>query len=319
MSQIPFISTNEINTFCGRGLRQTIVEEIYQSKALLGILKGKNRLILEDGGSIISQPILVQSNETAIVYSGADVLPTDSQEEFSNYEIPWKQAQVSVTIVALDKLRASGRHAQLNLVKNKIESAYMSLFNKMGSQVYANGTGTGGKDWDGLGAGINNASGFQTYLGIDRLANPWWQAQVFNPGSLTALSTASMMTLWMQCKTDEERIHLIVATKTGYASYWQLLTPQEIFVDSEIATLGFRNIAFQGCAMVDDSGCPANTMYFINLDHVRMYLHRDRNFDFDGFDRPINQDVDTGHVFAAGNFEVRKPASCGVYQNISNG
>jgi hypothetical protein len=90
-------------------------------------------------------------------------------------------------------------------------------------------------------------------------------------------------------------------------------------VDSEIATLGFRNIAFQGCAMVDDSGCPANTMYFINLDHVRMYLHRDRNFDFDGFDRPINQDVDTGHVFAAGNFEVRKPASCGVYQNISNG
>jgi hypothetical protein len=128
-----------------------------------------------------------------------------------------------------------------------------------------------------------------------------------------------MMTLWMQCKTDEERIHLIVGTKIGYATYWGLITPQEWFVDPRVGNLGFENIAFQGSALVDDSGCPANTMYFINLDHVRMVVHRDRNFDFDGFIRPINQDTDTGHVFVAGNYEVRKPASCGIYVNIANG
>lgn len=319
MPQIPFVSTAEINAFVERNIRKTIVDQRFQSKAVLGILRGSKRLIVEDGGSIISQPILVQPNQTAITYSGADVLPTDEQEEFSTYELPWKQAQVSVTITGIDKARASGKRAQLDLVKNKIESAYMALFDKLGQQVFANGTGNGGKDWDGLSAGVNNASGFQVYLGIDRLANPWWQAQIFNPGTATALSTASMMTLWMQCKTDEERIHFISATKTGYASYWQLLTPQEMFVDSSIASLGFDNIAFQGCAMVDDSAQPAGTMNFHNLDHERLVVHKNRNFEFDGFTSPVNQDTETGHVFVYGNFEVRKPSATGQYQNISNG
>ena len=319
MGSIPFVSTAEINAFVERKLRQTIIDQRFQSRALLGILRAKKRLIKEDGGSIVSQPILAQPNQTAITYSGADILPTDAQEEFTTAEIAWKQAQASVTINGIDKARASGKSAQLNLVKNKIESAYMALFDKIGAQVYANGTGNSGKDWDGLTAGVNNASGFQVYLGIDRVANPWWQAQVFNPGTATALSVASMMTLFMQCKTDEERINLISATKTGYASYWALLTPQEIFVDSSVGNLGFANISFQGSPLVDDAGQPAGTMNFHNLDHERLFVHKDVDFVFDGFQTPVNQDTDTGHVKVYGNFEVRKPAACGVYQNISNG
>ena len=319
MGSIPFVSTAETNAFVERKLRQTIVDQRFQSRALLGILRAKKRLIKEDGGSIVSQPILAQPNQTAITYSGADILPTDAQEEFTTAEIQWKQAQASVTINGIDKARASGKSAQLNLVKNKIESAYMALFDKIGAQVFANGTGNSGKDWDGLQAGVNNASGFQVYLGIDRVANPWWQAQVFNPGTATALSVASMMTLWMQCKTDEERINLISATKTGSASYWALLTPQEIFVDSSVGNLGFDNISFQGSPLVDDAGQPAGTMNFHNLDHERLFVHKDVDFVFDGFQTPVNQDTDTGHVKVYGNFEVRKPAACGVYQNISNG
>lgn len=319
MGSIPFVSTAEINAFVERKLRQTIIDQRFQSRAVLGILRAKKRLIKEDGGSIVSQPILAQPNQTAITYSGADLLPTNAQEEFTTAEIQWKQAQASVTINGLDKARASGKSAQLNLVKNKIESAYMALFDKIGSQVFANGTGNNGKDWDGLTAGVNNASGFQVYLGIDRVANPWWQGQVFNPGTPTNLSTASMMTLWMQCKTDEERINLISATKTGYATYWSLLTPQEIFVDSSVGNLGFDNISFQGSPLVDDFGQPAGTMNFHNLDHERLFVHKDVDFVFDGFQTPVNQDTDTGHVKVYGNFEVRKPSACGVYQNIANG
>ena len=319
MPQVPFLSTAEINAFVERNLRSTIIDQRYQSKALLGILRSKKRIVTEDGGSIISQPILAQPNETAITYSGADILPTDAQEEFTTYELQWKQAQASVTINEIDKARAQGKSAQLNLVKDKTESAYMALFDKLGAQAYANGTGNAGKDWDGFTAAVNNASGFQNYLGIDRLANPWWQAQVVNPGTPTTLAAGNMMTLYMECKTDEERIHLITATKTGYAAYWALLTPQEQFWDSHLATLGFDNIAFQGCPMVDDSGCPANTMFFFNLDHTRLVVHKNYNFVFDGFSRPINQDTDTGHCKVYGNFELRKPASSGTLQNISNG
>jgi hypothetical protein len=317
--QIPFLSTAEINAFTTRNLRPTIIDQRFQSKAYLGILRVKKRLVFEDGGSIVSQPILSQPNQTAITYSGADILPTDSQEEVTTYELPWKQAQVSVTINGIDKARASGRYAQLNLVKNKIETAYMALFDKMGQQAYADGTGNNGKDWDGIGASINNASGFQVYLGIDRVQNPWWQAQIFDPGTPTALATSSMITLFMAAKTDEERVQLITATKTGWAAFWALLTPTEQFVDAELGNLGFRNIAFQGCPLVDDSSEPSGQMHFHNLDHERMVVHRNVDFVFDGFTRPTNQDTDTGHVYVYGNFENRKPGATGVYRNISNG
>ena len=171
MPQIPFVSTAEINAFVERNIRKVIVDQRFQSKAILGILRGKKRLIKEDGGSIISQPILAQPNQTAITYSGADPLPSDAQEEFTTYELQWKQAQVSVTINGIDKARASGKAAQLDLVKNKIESAYMALFDKLGQQVFANGTGNSSKDWDGLLAGVNNASGFQ-HIRLRNLLRP---------------------------------------------------------------------------------------------------------------------------------------------------
>ncbi|MGH7716285.1 MAG: phage major capsid protein, partial [Vulcanimicrobiaceae bacterium] len=289
------------------------------SASFLGLMRAKNRLQFEDGGSIISQPLLVQYNETAVTYAGADVLPSDEQEEFSGYELPWKQAQVSVTIKGIDKARVSGKRKQLDFVRNKIESAYIALFKKMAGQVFANGTGNGGKDWDGMGAAINNASGFQVYLGIDRLANPWFQSQVFNPGTPTAINTGNMMTLFLQTKTDEETIHVLVTTNNTYALYWAQLTPSERFVDSTLASLGFDNIAFQGKVMVQDSNCPAGTIYYVNLDHVRMVVHRDVNFKFSDFQTPVNQDTDTGHVFVYGNFENRNPKASGIYQNILNG
>lgn len=315
---IPYLSTSEVNTFANRYIRTNIIDQRFKSRALLGIMNSKGRVKRIDGGSIIAQPILAQPNQTASSYFGADILNADSQQEFTNVQIRWCGAYASATVIGTDKLRCSGRAAALDLVQAKTESAFMSCFDKVGSFVFGNGNGNGGKDWDGLGAGINNAAGFQVYNGIDRVANPWWQSQVYNPGTPTALSTANMATLYYSCQTDEERPQLIVTTQTGYASYQQLLTPQERFHDDTVGNLGFTNLAFQGSAMVWDSGCPANTLYMINLDHTRLFLHKDREFEFQGFERPYDQDIEVGQVLALGNFEERKPSASGVMYNISN-
>lgn len=316
---MPFISTSEMNALTHRNLRPTIIDQKFKSATMLGIFRGKKRLKLEDGGSIISQPILSQINQTAMSYSGADVLNATAQEEFTDYELPWKQATVSVVITGLQREQNSGREQSINFVKNKQESALLALFNLMAGWVYGDGSGNNGKDWDGFGAAINNAAGFQTYLGIDRIANPWWQAQVFDPGVATALSGGNMMTLYMSTRTDEEVIDVISGTKAGYQQYWGLLTPGERYVDDSIGNLGFDNIAFQGKALVEDSHQPAGTMTFWNLDHCRMVIHKNQNFRFKDFQEPDAQDLQVGWWRAYGNYECRKPASCGVYRNILNG
>ena len=316
---LPYVSTNEVNTFTNRYLRENIIDQRYQSRALMGIFNSTGRIVRIDGGSIVAQPILAQPNQTAASYFGADLLDADAQEEFTNVEIRWCAAYASATINNTDKLRCTGKAATMSIVKAKTESAFMACFDKVGSFTFGNGTGNGGKDWDGMGAAINNAAGFQVYNGIDRVANPWWQAQVFDPGTPTALSTASMGTLFDQCTTDEERVQVIISTKSGYSAYRALLTPQEILADDSVGNLGFTNLAFQGCALIMDAGCPSGSMYFINLDHCRLFLHTSREFVFNGFQRPINQDVEVGQVLAMGNFENRKPSAFGVMRNISNG
>lgn len=319
---IPYLSTSEVNTFANRYIMPNIIDQRYKSRALLGVMNSKGRVKTIDGGSIVVQPILAQPNQTAASYFGADILNADAQEEFTNAQIRWCAAYAAATIVNTDKLRCTGRTAALDLVEAKTESAFMACFDKVGSFVFGNGNGNGGKDWDGLGAAVNNAAGFQVYLGIDRVANPWWQAQVVNPGTPTALSTASMGTLYVNCQVDEERPQLIVTTPAGYVAFEQLLTPNERFMDDTLGNFAFNNLAFKGSAVVMDSGCPANTMYFLNMDHLRLFLHKDRQWVFEGFSKPVSpsgsQDVEVGFVFAMGNFFLRKPSSCGVYQNISN-
>lgn len=316
---MPFLSTNEMNTFTNRNVRRTAIDQVYKSAAMLAIMKAKNRLKIEDGGSIIAQPLLVQINQTTQTYSGADVLNVAVQEEFTNYELGWKQINTAVTITGIDQARNTGRHQQLDLLKNKQESALLSHMNSLAGQVFADGTGNNGKDWDGFNAAINNAAGFQYYLGIDRAANPWWQAQIFDPGTPTALSTGNMMTLFMTSRVDEEEVDVISATNAGYQVYWSLLTPGERYVDDFVGNLGFSNIAFQGKPLVADSHNPAGLMYGFNLDHCRMVVHKDKNMRFMGFDEPTNQDVIIGHWRTYGNFENRKPASCFAYRNIQNG
>jgi len=316
---MPFVSTNELNSFTERNIRKTAVDQQYNSAAILAIMKAKNRIVIESGGSIITQPILVQKNTTAISYNGADVLPASAQEEFSSYELPYKQATASVTITGLDELRNRGKHEQLSLVKNKQETALMALFDLLAGFVFADGTGNAGKDWDGFLGAINNAAGFQVYLGIDRLANTFWQGQVFDPGTPTALSAANMMTLFMQTRIDTEVIDVISATNAGYQQYWNLLTPGERYVDDTLANIGFDNIAFQGKPLVVDSHNPAGSMFFWNLDHCRLVIHRDRNFKFNGFKEPDSQDIMIGRWLVAGNMECRKPKANGVYRSILNG
>ena len=314
-----FLSTNEMNSFTHRNIRRTAIDQILRSATILAILRAKDRIVYEDGGSIISQPVLMQLNQTAQTYSGADVLESSTQEEFTSYELPWKQATSACMITGIDKKRNQGTAQQLNLLKNKQQSALLALVNLLAGQVFADGTGNGGKDFDGLLAAVNNAAGFQNYLGIDRIANPWWQAQVFDPGVATALSTGNMLTLFMSCTVDEEVPDVISVTNATYAIYSGLLQAGERYVDDFVGGLGFSNLAFQGKPLVQDSHQPAATMNFHNIDHTRLVVHEDENFNFDGFKEPVNQDIIIGRWKVYGNYEVRKPSSCGVYRNILNG
>lgn len=314
-----FVSTTEINSLTHRNLRRTIVDQRYGSQTLLAILRAKNRIKIEDGGAIVCQPIIVAFNEAGGSYSGADVWNVDAVEEFSEYELKWKMEYQPVTITGDDRLANTGREQSINFVTAKQDKAIMDLMDKISSQLFSDGSGNDTKDIDGLAAAVNNATGFQYYLNIDRSANPWWQAQVFAPSSATALSAGNMATIYNSATTDLEQPNLHVTTKAAKGLYEALITPGERLVDDFVGNLGFDNVAYKGKPMVEDSHCPAGYMYMLNLERLRLVIHKDRNFTFRDFNEPVDQDVQIGVWLCRLNLECQKPAAQGVLNNILNG
>lgn len=314
-----FIPTSEMNALTHRNLRRTIIDQRYKSQTLLAIMRAKDRIVIEDGGAIIAQPILVDFSQSAGSYAGADVWDLDTNEVFSAYEIKFKNLRSSCTITGEDRLSNTGREQSINLLKGRQDEALMRLFDIISGQLFSDGSGNNMKDIDGLLAAVNDATGFQVYLGIDRNANPWWQAQTFKPAAATALSAGNMQTVFSAARIDSEVPNLIVTTKAAYNLYENLVTPGERLVDDFVGNLGFDNIAFKGQPLVEDSHCPAGVMYMLNLFHNRLFVHKDRNFRFRDFEEPIDQDVQVGTWLVRANMENRKPSANGYLNNILNG
>lgn len=316
---MPFISTTEMNALTHRNLRRTIIDQRYKSQTVLAILRAANRIVIEDGGAIIAQPILVDFDDAGGSYAGADVWNIDSNEVISAYELRWKNEEQPVTITGDDRLANSGREQSVNLLKARQDTALMRMMDRVSGQIFGDGSGNDTKDIDGLAAAVNDAAGFQQYLNIDRLANPWWAAQTFKPAVATALSAGNMGQVFSATRTDTEVPSVLVTTKATYNLFEALVTPGERLVDDFVGNLGFDNIAFKGKPLVEDSHCPAGTLYMLNLDHVRLVVHKDRNFTFRDFTEPVDQDAQVGHWLLRTNLEVRKPSANGLMTNIQNG
>lgn len=316
---MPFISTTEMNALTHRKLRRTIIDQRYKSQTLLAILRARERIQIEDGGALICQPILVDFNETGQSYAGADVWNVDPNEEISEYELKWKNLKTTVTITGDDRLSNTGREQSINFLTAKQDTALMKLMDLISGQLFGDGSGNDTKDIDGLAAAVNSATGYQQYLNLDRLANPWWAAQAFQPAVATALSAGNMAQVFSAARTDIEVPSVHITTKATYNLYEALVTPGERLVDDFVGNLGFDNIAYKGKPLVEDSHCPAGTLYMLNLTLCRLVVHKDRNFTFRDFSEPVDQDAQIGHWLVRCNLEVQKPAANGVMTNILNG
>jgi hypothetical protein len=57
---------------------------------------------------------------------------------------------------------------------------------------------------------------------------------------------------------------------------------------------------FNGMPIVHDSHCTANNMFFLNLEHLKLFYHPNRNMKFEPFQKPINQQVKVSRMLWMG-------------------
>ena len=240
----------------------TLVDNIFKDLVLLNHLNERGRVQVEEGGTSIVEPLMYAVNNTVASYAGYDTIDLTPQDGISAAEYQWKQMAASIAISGIEEAKNRGTEAIIKLLNAKIQQSEMSLKSSLNTMLYSNGTGNGGKDFNGLGNIVGTQN--NTVGGIDSTTNTWW-----NPTQATTmaatLSLVNMADVYNRASKGSDVADLIVTNNSLYEKYESLLTPNVRYQDVAKANAGFQNLMF-----MFDTNTPAGQWYFLNTKYLKL-------------------------------------------------
>jgi len=285
-----------------------LADNLTNNNALLKRLKSKGNVRPFSGGNVILEEIMYNDPNTnnANSYSGYEVLNIAPDSPISAAQYSITQYADSVTMSGLEMLQNSSKEAIIDLLDGRMQVSEARLINRIGSDIYGDGTGNGGKNITGLAAAIPDDPTTGTYGGINRATWSFWQSKKYSGttdgGAAVAYTNIQkyMTSLAIQLVRGNDKADLIVADNNYYSLYVQSLQAIQRITSEESAAGGFASLKFYGggtsADVVLDGGvgnaCTANHMFFLNTNYIFLRPHKERNFVPIGGERQaINQDA----------------------------
>jgi len=249
----------------------TLVDNIFKDLVLLNHLNERGRVQVEDGGTSIVEPLMYAVNNTVSSYSGYDAIDLTPQDGISAAEYQYKQMAASIAISGIEEAKNRGTEAIIKLLNAKVQQAELSLKSSLNDMLFGDGTGNGGKDFNGLGNIVGTQN--NTVGGIDASTNSWW-----NPTQATtmaaALSLVNMADVYNRASKGSDVPDIIVTNHTLFEEYESLLTPQVRYQDVAKANAGFQNLMYKQTPIVFDLALATDAsdapMYFLNTKYLKL-------------------------------------------------
>ena len=308
-----------------------LADNVTNNNALLRRLKDRGNVKTFSGGNVILQEIMYNDSTTNNTnsYSGYEVLNVSQNSPISSAQFSITQYAAAVSISGLEMIQNSGKEAIIDLLDGRMMVAEAQLANRIGADIYTDGTGNSGKNITGLGAAVPDAPSTGTYGGINRATYSFWRSQkysgVTDGGSAVSASNIQsyMDSLAVQLIRGTDKPDLIVADSNYYRLYLQSMQSIQRVTDGGNSTqgAGFASLKYYGAGMASDvvldggigSAATANHMWFLNTKYLMFRPHVDRNFVPIGGERQaVNQDAIVKLIGWAGNLTSSGPQFCGV-------
>lgn len=208
-------------------------------------------------------------------------------------EYTWKQIYANISITRLDENKNAGDTQILDFVKSKTQIAEKTLADKLGDGLYSDSTDP--KSIVGLRTIVGTAN---TVGGISQSSFSFWQSTV--DSSTTTLTLSALQSMFTTLSINQETPTLVVATRANYNRYYALLQPQQRFMDSETAKGGFTSLMFNGVPYVVGSKVPTSHIFMLNENYLMLGVHKDEDFRFEPFQKPVNQNVKVAKIYWMG-------------------
>jgi hypothetical protein len=286
--------------------RKTLTDNVFTARPLTYALMEKGRIRMLNGGTKIVEPLIYGQNSTVGSYSGYDSIALTPQEGISAAEFEWRQYAASISISGIEEAKNNGEQEIINLLEAKIMQAEESMRESFNTMFFADGTGNGGKDWNGLGNLVESGN---TVGGIDSNTYTWWKS--YEDNDAVALSLADMSTAYNSVSVGNDHPDTLLTTQTLFEKYEALLQPNLRYTDTKTADAGFQNLLFKAAPVMYDVHCTAGTFYFLNSKYITLVGHSDKWFSQTAFISPEDTDARYALIMCYGNLTVRNRAKQG--------
>ena len=288
--------------------RSTLTDNVFTARPLTFKLMEKGRIRMLNGGTKIVEPLIYGQNDTVGSYSGFDTIALTPQTGISAAEYEWKQYAASISMSGIEEAKNNGEQEIINLLEAKIMQAEESLREGFNQMFFADGTGNGGKDWNGL-ANLVEATG--SVGGIDPAdsGNSFWAS--YEENTSTALTLAQMSTAYNSVSVGNDHPDVLLTTQTLFEKYEALLLPVLRYTDSKTADAGFQNLLFKSAPVMYDVHCPSGVFFFLNSKYITLVGHSGKWFQQTEFIRPEDLDARYALIMCYGNMTLRNRAKQG--------
>lgn len=238
-----------------------------------------------DGGNKISSPVILSGQADDTVggwYSGAENLPDAEKDDITRAEVEWKNAYETILIAKSDINKNKGSKTQiLNLLTSKVKIAGMRFDSRLANSIF--GSSANAKEFTGL-QSIIAASGDYAGLAVGDIkdengADAWLAYVKTSAGTLTEV----LMQLTLGKATEGKmRPDFAVMKQNVYDQVWGLLKEhQRIMVeDSSFNGAGHdqrKVLVYNGIPHLIDSHMKAESIYYINSEFTKLYVHEDED------------------------------------------
>jgi len=286
--------------------RSQLTDNVFTARPLTYTLMDKGRIRMLNGGTKIVEPLIYGQNSTVASYSGYDSLALTPQEGISAAEYDWKQYAASIAISGIEEAKNNGEQEIINLLEAKIMQAEESMRESFNTMFFADGTGNGSKDWNGLGNLVESGN---TVGGIDSNTYTWWKS--YEENTATALTLAQMATAYNSVSVGNDHPDTLLTTQTLFEKYEALLQPNLRYTDTKTADAGFQNLLFKAAPVMYDVHCTAGVFYFLNSKYITLVGHSNKWFAQTDFIKPEDTDARYALIMCYGNLTVRNRAKQG--------
>jgi hypothetical protein len=289
-----------------------VIDGVYNSNPILGLLNQQERILL-DGGRRIEQAMLYDKLNGGS-YGRDDTFANTRKNTRTAFIGDWKLHRVELAFDGMDELQNAGASAVMDNAELKLQEMELTLKDNLGIELFGLGTDNGGKALDGLPTWVDDGTNVSSVWGITRGTDAvGTAAKAYYDATGGSLTIPALQTAYGAVTIENEKPNLLATTQTLWNALFNRVQPQQRYpvggggVFDDLARIGFESIKFQRAAVIVDSHVQSGRVYGLNLNFVKLIVHSMRPGILRGWMPSSNKDERVNQMLWSGNLVVGGP------------